>query len=299
MRILRTIQAIEQERGQWQGQVGFVPTMGYLHAGHLSLVERARAENQVLVASIFVNPAQFGPHDDLERYPRNLERDLELLEAHGVDAVFTPTAAEMYPEGFATYVEPHGPLAEQSEAAARPGHFRGVATIVLKLFQLVQPRQAYFGQKDAQQVAVIRRMASDFNLPITLRILPTVRESDGLAMSSRNSYLDPASRAAARVLYRALQAGRSAFDAHQGGDPQTVRQAMIDVVAHEPRAQLEYAEVRDAQSFLMLATLQAPALLLIAARIGTARLIDIFALHADGQWETGILQPEPARNETL
>lgn len=295
MQIISTVQAMVNERTQWMGQVGFVPTMGYLHEGHISLIRRARVENQQLVVSIFVNPTQFGPHDDLQRYPRNLERDLHMLAAAGVDVVFTPSATEMYPQGFTTYVEPGGPLVEQGEGATRPGHFRGVATIVLKLFQLIQPHAAYFGQKDAQQVAVIQRMVADFNLALQLRILPTVREADGLAMSSRNSYLDPASRAAASILYQALQAGRAAFDA--GAQHDAVKQAMIESVAREPSVHLAYAEVRDAYSFLPLETLQPPALLLIAAQVGSARLIDNFVLRADGTWDTGIRVPELANSQ--
>lgn len=289
MQIIRTTQEIAKEHAQWTGQIGFVPTMGYLHAGHLSLCQQARTENQIVVVSIFVNPTQFGPHEDLSRYPRDLDRDLDMLREVGVDVVFVPSAAEMYPSGFTSYVDIPSPLTEQGEGASRPGHFRGVATVVLKLFQLVQPHLAYFGQKDAQQVAVISRMVTDFNLPVQLRILPTIRETDGLAISSRNSYLDTASRAAATVLYRALQAGRAAFEAHLSGDPQVVTQAMIDVVTAESLARLDYAEVRDPATFLPLETLKAPALLLIAASVGPARLIDNFVLHADETWDAGRL----------
>ncbi len=295
MQIISTVQAMVNERTRWTSQVGFVPTMGYLHEGHISLIRRARAENQRLVVSIFVNPTQFGPHDDLQRYPRDLERDLHMLTAAGVDVVFTPSVAEMYPQGFTTYVEPTGPLVEQGEGATRPGHFRGVATIVLKLFQLIQPHVAYFGQKDAQQVAVIQHMVADFNLALQLCILPTIRETDGLAMSSRNSYLNPASRAAASILYQALQAGRATFDA--GAQHDAVKQAMIESVAREPSVHLAYAEVRDARSFLPLETLQPPALLLIAAQVGSARLIDNFVLRADGTWDTGVRVPELANSQ--
>ena len=289
MQVIRTVQAMQQERTHWRGKVGFVPTMGYLHAGHLSLVRQARAENDILVASIFVNPTQFGPHEDFNRYPRDLERDLHLLDASHVDIVFTPSNTEMYPQGFTTYVDPRGPLAEQVEGARRPGHFRGVATIVLKLFQIVQPDSAYFGQKDAQQVTVISRMIQDFNLAIQLHALPTMREPDGLAMSSRNSYLQAQDRAAATVLYRALQAGQAAFIANPPDGPRAVRQAMIDVMVREPLAKLDYAEIRDPSSFLPLETLQAPAVLLLAASIGSTRLIDNFALNAEGTWNTGTL----------
>lgn len=287
MRVVRTVKAMMQERALWTDQVGLVPTMGYLHAGHLSLCQQARAENQRLVVSIFVNPTQFGPHEDLSRYPRDLDRDLDMLKELEVDIVFVPPTEEMYPPGFTSYIDLCGPLTEEAEGAARPSHFRGVATIVFKLFQLVQPHHAYFGQKDAQQVAVISRMATDFNLSVQLRILPIIRETDGLAMSSRNNYLDLPSRATATVLYRALQAGRAVFDSYPSAAPQTVTQAMIDIINTEPLARLDYAEMRDPATFLPLETLQAPALLLIAATIGPARLIDNFVLHADGTWDIG------------
>jgi pantoate--beta-alanine ligase len=291
MRVITTIREMMDARAEWpvSRQVGFVPTMGYLHEGHLSLVRQARRENDVVIASIFVNPTQFGPHEDLNTYPRDLPRDLHLLEEEGVDVVFSPTSQEMYPAGFVTYVDPTGALAEQAEGASRPGHFRGVATVVLKLFEIVRPQRAYFGQKDGQQAAVIRRMVQDFNLPLQLRVLPTVREADGLAMSSRNAYLLGEDRVAARVLYRALQAGRAVFDAHPSARVSLATKAMIDTVQAEPRARLDYAEIRDTRDFLLRETLVAPALLLIAARVGPARLIDNFLLREDGTWDTGII----------
>lgn len=288
MQVITTVQEMLDTRAAWGASdtVGLVPTMGYLHEGHLSLVRRAREENGILAVSIFVNPAQFGPHEDLARYPRDLQRDLRLLEECDVDFVFTPTSADMYPPGFVTYVDPTGPFVEAAEGAARPGHFRGVATVVLKLFHILQPQRAYFGQKDAQQVAVISRMVSDLNLPVNLRILSTIREADGLAMSSRNAYLRSEARAAATILYKALLAGKQAFES-RSGSPAAVVRAMRETVAHEPLASLDYAEVRDPTTFLPLETLQAPALLLIAASLGTTRLIDNFLLRADGTWETG------------
>lgn len=289
MWLLETVDHVRELRREQAGKtLGLVPTMGYLHAGHLSLARAARAENAVVVASIFVNPTQFGPTEDLARYPRDLPHDLAQLESAGVDAVFAPSATQIYPAGFATYVEPTGVLAERLEAARRPGHFRGVATVVAKLFQIVQPDRAYFGQKDAQQVAVIRRLAADLNVPLELRILPTVRERDGLAMSSRNSYLGPEDRAAATVLYGALRAGRAAFDANRREDAGPVIEAMRAVVAAEPRASLDYADVSDPNTFEPLATLRAPALLAIAAQVGPARLIDNFLLRADGTWDEGV-----------
>lgn len=290
MRVVSTIEEMVQERLRWTSSstVGLVPTMGYLHEGHLSLVRQGRKENDRLTVSIFVNPTQFGPGEDLERYPRNMPHDLDLLEAAGVDLVFTPMANAMYPPGFITYVEPTGPLVTEAEGAHRPGHFRGVATVVLKLFQIMRPHQAYFGQKDAQQVAVISHMVADLNLPVQLRVLPTIREADGLAMSSRNAYLHTEDRAAATILYQALEVGRHVFDEHPGGNPQLVKQAMVNTIATEPRALLEYADVRDPDSFLPLATIRTPALLAITATVGPARLIDNFLLHAGGQWDTGI-----------
>jgi pantoate--beta-alanine ligase len=289
MRIVTTVQEMVDEHPGWASalDVGFVPTMGYLHEGHLSLVRQARVENKVLVVSIFVNPTQFGPHEDLGSYPRDVSRDLQRLEEAGVDVVFIPTTTEIYPPGFVTYVEPTGPLVGQAEGASRPGHFRGVATVVLKLFQIVRPQRAYFGQKDAQQAAVLSRMVTDFDLPVKLCILPTMREADGLAMSSRNAYLSGEDRNAARVLYKALQAGRMAFEVHPGEEPSVVTRTMTDTVLAEPRARLDYAEARDPNSFMSLETLRAPALLVIAAKVGPARLIDNFLLRADGSWDTG------------
>jgi pantoate--beta-alanine ligase len=292
MRVVETLDELVAARAEWLGgrrTASFVPTMGYLHAGHLSLVERARAENEVVVASIFVNPAQFGPHEDLARYPRDLPRDLDLLEAAGTDLVFTPTAEQIYPSGFSMYVVPEGPLAERLEAAVRPGHFRGVATVVLKLFNLVQPARAYFGQKDAQQAAVLRRMVADLNVPVELRVRPTVREADGLAMSSRNAYLGPEDRAAATVLFRALQAGMVAFDQQPADGVAAVRRAMEQTFSAESRATLDYADVCDPDTFEPLAELQAPALLAVAARLGPARLIDNVVLRPGAAgWQMGV-----------
>ena len=289
MRVIETIEEMRAARRGWANKtVGLVPTMGFLHAGHLSLVERARAENEQVVVSIFVNPTQFGPHEDLSRYPRDLPRDLALLEAAGADVVFTPSVEQVYPEGFGTYVEPAGALAERLEAATRPGHFRGVATVVTKLLLIVAPDRAYFGQKDAQQVAVVRRMVADLNLPVEARVLPTVREPDGLAMSSRNKYLGPEDRAAAIVLNRALRAGADAFERQPAGGVADVIAAMAAVVAAEARAQLDYADVCDPATFAPLTELHAPALLAIAAKVGPARLIDNVLLRADGSWDTGV-----------
>jgi pantoate--beta-alanine ligase len=256
--------------------IGLVPTMGALHEGHLSHVRRARARDEVVVASVFVNPTQFGPSEDLARYPRTPERDAALLEAEGVDVLFMPSAEEMYPPGFATRVEV-GRIGEVLEGASRPGHFAGVATVVLKLFGLVRPTRAYFGQKDAQQLAVIRQMVRDLNLPVEIVAGPTMREPDGLAMSSRNAYLSPAERRAATVLYRALTVARDRYNAGERA-AEVLRHVMHSTLSEEPLARLDYAEVVNADTMEVPARVEAGALLVIAARIGTTRLIDNMAL---------------------
>lgn len=280
MKVVRTIAELETAPG-----TGLVPTMGALHGGHRALFRAARAESERVVASLFVNPAQFDQPADLEAYPRDEEHDLEIAEAEGVDIVFAPTPEELYPAGFATWVEPQETGAE---GASRPGHFRGVATVCLKLFNLVHPERAYFGQKDAQQVAVLRRMVADLNVPVALRVCPTVREADGLALSSRNAYLGPEDRAAAVVLSRALLAGVAAFDARPEGGVEAVRQAMAAVAAGEPLAELEYADVCNPDTFAPLTDLTAPTLLAIAARVGPARLIDNVVLRPGAGWDLGV-----------
>jgi pantoate--beta-alanine ligase len=286
MQILPTVAEMLAQRWPSGTRVGLVPTMGYLHDGHLSLARTARQECDQVVVSIFVNPTQFGPREDLSRYPRDLPRDLKLLEEAGADVIFTPTADDIYPPGFACYVDPTGPLVDRLEGASRPGHFRGVATVVAKLFQIVRPQQAYFGQKDAQQVAVIRRLVADLYLPVDLRVLPTVREADGLAMSSRNAYLSPDERQAATILYRALSEARRLVDA---GEQHTdlLRATLARTIATEARAHLDYADVCDPGTMLPLSRVEPgqPLLLVLAARVGPARLIDNFLRHADGAWD--------------
>ncbi len=266
--------------------IGLVPTMGYLHDGHLSLARAARQECDTVVVSIFVNPAQFGPREDLSRYPRDLPRDLALLEQAGADYVFTPSAQDVYPPGFASYIEPVGTLVERLEGATRPGHFRGVATVVAKLFQIVRPHRAYFGQKDAQQVAVIRQLITDLHFALTLRVLPTIREPDGLAMSSRNAYLSPDERQAATILYRALSEARRLVDSGEQ-NTDTLRAALARTIATEAHAHLDYADVCDPNTMLPLARIEParPLLLVIAARVGPTRLIDNFLRHPDGTWD--------------
>src|SRR5579875_3068153 len=230
--------------------IGLVPTMGALHAGHLSLIESARAETGFVVVSIFVNPMQFGPHEDFHRYPRPLERDLELCSRAGVDLVFHPQPEIMYPPGYRTFVEVTD-LQEVLCGASRPGHFRGVATVVLKLFNLVQPDRAYFGQKDAQQVRIIQQMVRDLNVPVEIRVCPTVREADGLALSSRNEYLEAEERRQAVVLYRALMEARKRIEAGER-EAATVRQTMVEQIASAPGAVLDYAVVVHADSLQTL-----------------------------------------------
>ena len=275
MRVLETVAAFREAR-RAHGELGFTPTMGFLHEGHLALVARARAETAAVAASLFVNPTQFGDPQDLERYPRDTPGDLAKLERAGVDLVFAPSVAEMYPPGAATHVEV-GPLGDVLEGAARPSHFAGVATVVAKLFNIVAPTRAYFGEKDAQQVAVIRRLVRDLDLPVEVVACPTVREADGLALSSRNVRLSPAQRAAAPVLHRALRAAQS-LAAAGGRDAERLRAAVRAVVASEPLADLDYVSVADPGSLEELSRLDGPALLSLAARFGPVRLIDNLVL---------------------
>ena len=248
--------------------------MGFLHEGHMALVERARAENATLAASIFVNPAQFGPTEDLATYPKDLESDLAKLDDAGVDLVFTPSLKEMYPEDFDTYVEV-GRLADRVEGKARPGHFRGVATVVCKLLAITRPDRAYFGQKDAQQCLVVKKLNSDLNLGAEIVVVPTVREADGLALSSRNSYLSPEERRAATVLHRALALAQDLGSS----DAQRVRGQMRELIEREPLAEIDYVSVADAETLDELDEVSGPALVSLAVRIGGTRLIDNVTLE--------------------
>ncbi|HTK16792.1 MAG TPA: pantoate--beta-alanine ligase [Acidimicrobiia bacterium] len=261
-------------------QVGLVPTMGFLHAGHRSLMRSARVATDFVVVTIFVNPLQFGAGEDLDRYPRDLSGDLEACAAEGVDCVFTPAVAEMYPRRPLTTVHVEGLTADLC-GAARPTHFDGVTTVVAKLFSITGPCRAFFGRKDAQQLAVVTRMAADLDLPVEVVGCPIVREPDGIAMSSRNAYLSEPDREAARVLSHAL---RRAVDAIVNGerDPAHVADLVRAVVATEPRVELEYAEVRDAAELTPMATLDGNVLVALAARVGTTRLIDNAFIQIDG-----------------
>jgi pantoate--beta-alanine ligase len=253
--------------------VGFVPTMGAFHDGHVSLIRRARDERDAVVVSIFVNPLQFGPGEDLSRYPRDEERDLSMAGELGVDVVFAPTIEEMYPAGQPAVTVDPGPLGDRLEGAVRPGHFRGVATVVAKLFEVVGPSTAYFGEKDAQQLAVIRRMVRDLSFPIDVVGCPTVREFDGLAMSSRNAYLSPVQREAAGCLFLALS---EAAEMARGGERDAARlvAAMAREIGATPEAGIDYAAVVDEETFEEVGTIAGPARALVAARFGETRLID-------------------------
>lgn len=252
--------------------MGLVPTMGYLHQGHLSLVEAAAQSCKSVAVSIFVNPTQFGPGEDLESYPRDLDRDLQLLESAGADVVWTPPAEEMYPDGFQTWVTVEQ-VTRPLEGAERPGHFRGVATVVAKLFTAFQPQRAFFGQKDAQQVVVIKRMVRDLNFPTEIVVCPIVREPDGLAMSSRNTYLNPAERGAATVLHRALTVAADAFDRGEH-EADALRRRMSEELATEPLAEVQYVSAADPASLQELSGPVESALLSMAVYVGKTRLID-------------------------
>ena len=256
--------------------VGLVPTMGYLHEGHLSLIRKAREECTHVAVSIFVNPTQFGPNEDLAKYPRDLERDLSLIRPLGVALVWTPSPEIMYPTGYQTWVEVEA-VTRPLEGAMRPGHFKGVTTVVAKLFNAIQPHRAYFGQKDAQQVAVIRRMTRDLNFPLEVIVCPTVREADGLAMSSRNKYLEGEERKAATILFRALGAAKFAYeDGERNADK--LRTIMKDMLATEPRAQTQYVSCADYDTLEELELIKGKTLLSMAVRLGKTRLIDNFVL---------------------
>jgi pantoate--beta-alanine ligase len=272
MQVAKTIAEIRALRRQLSGTVGFVPTMGYLHEGHLALVKQAKQENSAAIVSIYVNPAQFGPREDFGAYPRDLDRDLDLLQKEGVDIVFVPSDDEMYPLGFSSWVGVEK-VTERLEGESRPGHFRGVATVVAKLFNIVQPTRAYFGQKDAQQVVVIKRMAADLDMNLEVVVVPTVRESDGLAMSSRNIYLSPEERQAATILFKALTLARQL----RGGgekDAEEIRRQMTALIQKEPLANVDYASIADAETLQELNLLDRPAVASLAVRVGKTRLID-------------------------
>jgi pantoate--beta-alanine ligase len=272
MQIAKSIAQMKAARSNSPSSVGFVPTMGYLHQGHLSLVQQARVENSVVVASIFVNPTQFGPAEDFKTYPRDTERDLALLQKEKTDIVFMPSVEEMYSEGFSSWVVVEK-ITDRLEGSFRPGHFKGVATVVAKLFNIVEPTRAYFGQKDAQQVLVIRKMVSDLNMNLEVVVSPTVREKDGLAMSSRNVYLNPQERKTATILFRALTLAQKLREKGES-DAETLRQQMTALISWEPLAKIEYISIADTNTLEELSTINGQALASMAVRIGQTRLID-------------------------
>lgn len=273
MDVLTTPAAMRRWRASVTGSVGFVPTMGYLHEGHLELVRRSCAENLHTIASIFVNPTQFGPNEDFERYPRDEVRDLNQLRAAGVDAVYLPSAADMYPPGFQTYVDVRD-VTTRLEGEARPGHFEGVATVVLKLFNAVQPEKAYFGRKDAQQLRVIQRMVRDLDLALEVVPVAIVREADGLAMSSRNVYLTPEQRRAAPIIKRALDEAAAAFVRGER-DADRLRFIVAERISTESLAHIEYVSLADDETLDEIAGgVERPALLSVVVRFGQTRLLD-------------------------
>ena len=279
MNVLTTIEAMRSasRAAKTAGKrVGFVPTMGALHEGHLSLVRSAKAQCDVVAASIFVNPTQFGPNEDFSKYPRAFERDRELFAKEGVELLFAPAVEEMYPAGAVTYVTVEG-MSERLCGKSRPGHFRGVTTVVCKLFNIVEPDIAFFGQKDAAQVAIIRRMVRDLNIPVEIAVCPIVREADGLAMSSRNTYLDLQQRKAALVLYRSLQKVKREFESGESNAAKLAEQGR-KLFAQEPSVRLDYLEIVAPDNLEALDNIESSALVAVAAFLGATRLIDNFIL---------------------
>jgi pantoate--beta-alanine ligase len=271
MKVIDKIDDYQKAYPELTAPVGFVPTMGYLHEGHLSLVKSSREENETVVVSIFVNPTQFGPGEDFKSYPRDTERDLAMLEPY-TDVVFMPMAEEMYPPDFDSWVDIEG-ITGVLEGARRPGHFRGVGTVCAKLFNIVRPDRAYFAQKDAQQLLVIKKMVKELNMPLEIVTCPTIREPDGLAMSSRNTYLNPEQREAATVLYKSLTL---AHDLYRQGErnAENIRNAMKEIIEKEPLAKIDYVSAADTETLRELDKMVGPALVSLAVRIGTTRLID-------------------------
>ena len=277
MKVVETIAEMRQVRKNLKGPVGFVPTMGYLHDGHLSLVRQARAENKSVVVSIFVNPTQFGPKEDFKSYPRDTRRDLAMLEPI-TDIVFMPATDEMYPEGYDAWVDV-GTITDVLEGAVRPGHFRGVSTVVAKLFNIVQPEKAYFGQKDAQQLLVIKKMVADLNMNLEIITCPTLREPDGLAMSSRNTYLNREQRQAATVLYRALNLAEKRWSQGEK-DAGAIRLEMTELINIEPLAKIDYISIADTETLKeTFHRIKPPALVSLSVKIGKTRLIDNIILE--------------------
>jgi pantoate--beta-alanine ligase len=277
MQVIKSIPEIRALRQKLSGTVGFVPTMGYLHQGHLALVKGAKIENSAVIVSIYVNPTQFGPSEDFSAYPRDLGRDLELLRKEGTDIVFVPSDDEMYPRESSSWVDVEK-ISERLEGASRPGHFRGVATIVVKLFNIVQPTRAYFGQKDVQQVLVIKKMVADLNMNLEVVVMPTIRESDGLAISSRNTYLNSKERQAATILFKALTVAQRLWLSGEK-DAEKIRRQMVALIEKEPLARIDYVSIADTGTLEELNLLDRPAVASLALRIGKTRLIDNMPLE--------------------
>ena len=272
MHIIRTIPDMKAFRKKTAGSVGFVPTMGYLHEGHLELVRTAKRENSCAVVSIYVNPTQFGPSEDFRQYPRDLDRDLAMLKSVNTDIVFIPADEEMYPKGYNSWVILKD-ITEKLEGESRPTHFQGVTTVCNKLFNIVEPHKAYFGQKDAQQALVISKMVAELNMNLKIVIAPTVRESDGLAMSSRNTYLVGDERPAATILYKSLMLASEMYDSGER-DARKIRSAMTDLIDKEPLARIDYISISDLQTLDELDRIEGKALVSLAVKLGKPRLID-------------------------
>jgi pantoate--beta-alanine ligase len=276
MKVISTVAEFKEARRRVKGTVGLVPTMGYLHEGHLFLARRAKAENDVSVVSIFVNPTQFGPKEDFARYPRDPDRDLAMLEREKTDLVLMPSVEEIYPAGVSTWVDVED-VTKTLEGAARPGHFRGVSTVVAKLFNIVEPTKAYFGQKDAQQVVVIQKMVTDLNMNLEVVVVPTQREPDGLAMSSRNVYLSPQERQAAVVLWRSMNLAQGLWEKGER-DAEKLRHEMVALIKKEPLAQIDYVSIADPRTLEELSQIKGAALISMAVYMGKTRLIDNMTL---------------------
>jgi pantoate--beta-alanine ligase len=273
VRVIESISDMKRTRREMSGTVGFFPTMGYLHEGHLEGVRRVKSENTNAVVSIFVNPAQFGPSEDYTSYPRDIPRDVAMLSSAGADVIFIPPVAEMYSTLYSSWIDVEK-ITGGLEGFSRPGHFRGVATVCNKLFNIVEPTRAYFGQKDAQQCAVIRRMVADLNMNLEVVVVPTVREPDGLAMSSRNTYLKPEERKAATVLYRSLNLAKEMWEKGEK-DAQRIRTAMIDTIRGEPLAEkIDYVSIANLETLQEMDEIKPPALVSLAVKIGKPRLLD-------------------------
>jgi len=276
MQLIEKIEEMKNYRKRIKNKgksIGFVPTLGYLHQGHISLIKRARENCDEVVVSIFVNPLQFGPKEDYQRYPRDLSRDAEICQKEGVDVIFAPSLKEMYPKGYSTFIDMQGNLIQVLEGKFRPGHFKGVTTVLIKLFNIVYPDLSFFGEKDYQQALIVKKMVKDLNLDTKIVLSPTVREKDGLALSSRNSYLTPKERKAASVLYRSLVKAKQAIEKGEK-DPKRVICLMEDLISKEPLAKIDYIDLVDPLTLERISQIKGDVLVVLAVKIGKVRLID-------------------------